>query len=42
MIIIVDPFVQSIKNAETDGFGNMKGVTGIRLARILHGKNSII
>jgi hypothetical protein len=33
--IVVAPFVQSIKNAEADGFGNMKGVTRIWLARAL-------
>lgn len=32
--IVVYPFVQSIKKAETDGFGDMKGVTGVRLAKI--------
>jgi hypothetical protein len=40
--IVVAPFVQSTKNSEIDSFGNMKVVTGIRLARILPGKNSAI
>jgi hypothetical protein len=36
--IVVAPFGQCIKNVEADGFRNMKGVTGKRLARILPGK----